>query len=121
MMNKIATTFAMSFLLFSFSQVSHAEKMLSGDEIKVLLNGKTAYVTLDSSTQWRQYFAADGSSSRDNGETSDWSVEGDKHCNTAAKLRCAPVRDNGDGTYARLKPNGSPAVTWTRIVDGKDF
>ena len=120
-MNKIATTLTVFSLLFSISQVCHAEKMLSGDEIKALLTGKTVYVTLNSSTQWRQYFAADGSSARDNGETSEWSVDGDKHCNTAAATRCAAIRDNGDGTYARLKPNGSTAVTWTKIVNGKDF
>lgn len=108
-------------LLFSISQVCHAEKTLSGDEIKTLLTGKTVYVTVNSSTQWRQYFAADGGSARDNGETSDWTVEGDKHCNTASATRCAAIRDNGDGTYARLKPNGSPLVIWTKLVNGKDF
>ena len=95
--------------------------MLSGDEIKALLTGKTIYVTPNGSTQWRQYFAADGTSARDNGEISDWTVEGDKHCNTVATTRCAAIRDNGDGTYARLKPNGSTLVTWTKIVNGKDF
>jgi len=122
MMNKIATAFAGFTLLFSFSQVSHAEKILSGDEIKALISGKTVYTSMSSSSHWRQYFAADGSSARDNGEISDWSVEGDMHCNTAAtSLRCAAIRDNGDGTYARLRPNGSPAVTWTKIIDGKEF
>lgn len=108
-------------MMFSLVQTSHAEKMLSGDEIKALVTGKTVDVSLSSSSQWRQYFAADGSSARDNGEVSDWSVEGDKHCNSVAALRCAAIRDNGDGTYARLKPDGSPAVTWTKITDGKDF
>ena len=84
-MNKIATTLTVFSLLFSISQVCHAEKMLSGDEIKALLTGKTIYVTPNGSTQWRQYFAADGTSARDNGEISDWTVEGDKHCNTVAR------------------------------------
>lgn len=120
-MKKLATTLAVFSLLLPVSQICHAGKMLSGDEIKALITGKTVYVSLNSNTQWRQYFSADGSSARDNGETSDWSVEDGKHCNTAANLRCAAIRDNGDGTYARLKPNGSPAVTWTKIVNGKDF
>ena len=120
-MKTIATAFAGFALLFSFAQASHAEKLLNGDEIKALISGKTVDVSLSSNSQWRQYFAADGSSDRDNGEKSTWSVEGDKHCNTASSLRCAAIRDNGDGTYARLKANGSPAVTWTKFVDGKDF
>jgi len=120
-MKKHATAFAALTLLFSFSQPSHADKTLTGDEIKALVSGKTVYVSSSSSTQWRQFFAADGSSDRDNGEKSDWYVENDKHCNTASSLLCASIRDNGDGTYARLKPNGSPAVTWAKIVDGKDF
>ncbi|MDP3421416.1 MAG: hypothetical protein Q8S10_10860 [Thiobacillus sp.] len=117
-MKKIAVGFALSFLL---AQASHAGKVLSGDEIKALVANKTITVVLSSSNQWRQYFSADGSSKRDNGENSTWYVENDKHCNTAAKLLCAAVQENGDGTYSRLKPDGGPAVTWTKIVDGKDF
>jgi hypothetical protein len=118
---KIATASACFVLLFSISQAGHAEKMLSGNEIKALVSGKTVHVTKGSSTKWRIYHAPNGSAEVDNGETSDWSVEGDKHCNSGAPLRCASIRDNGDGTYARLKPNGSPGVVWTKIVDGKDF
>lgn len=97
-----------------------AGKVLSGDEIKALVTGKTVTVEAPGGG-WKQYFAPDGSSERDNGENSTWSIEGDKHCNTAAKLRCAPVEANGDGTYARLKPDGRPAVSWTKFVDGKNF
>lgn len=117
-MKKVAVGFALLFLL---AQVSHAGKVLSGGEIRALVANKTITVVLGSSNQWRQYFAADGSSNRDNGENSTWYIEHDKHCNTAAKLLCAAIQDNGDGSYARLKPNGDPAVTWTKIVDGKDF
>ena len=121
-MNKITTAFAGFTLMFTLSQASQAEKMLSGDEIKALVSNKTVTVIYSSSNQWRQYFAADGSSIRENGETSTWNTEGDNHCNTAsAKFPCAPVRDNGDGTYSRLKSDGSPIVTWTKFVDGKDF
>jgi hypothetical protein len=116
-MKKVAVGFALFFLL---AQASHAGKVLSGDEIKALITHKTVSVSAGSN-QWRQYFAADGTSLRDNGENSTWYVERDKHCNTAAQLLCAAIRDNGDGTYARLKANGDPAVIWTSIVDGKDF
>lgn len=121
-MKKIAFAFAGFALLFSLSQASHADKMLSGDEIKALVTNKTISVIYSSSNQWRQYFAADGSSIRDNGETSTWNIDGDNHCNSAsAKFPCAPIRDNGDGTYSRLKSDGSPIVTWTKFVEGKDF
>lgn len=122
-MNKLAVAIAGFSMLFSLSQACHAEKMLSGDEIKALITGKTVYVVVpNSSTNWRQYYAADGSSARDNGQTSTWQVEGDIHCNTAAKNNpCLPIRDNGNGTYDRMKSDGSPAVTWTKIIDGKEF
>jgi hypothetical protein len=117
-MKKIAVGFALFFLL---AQASHAAKVLSGDEIKALITDKTVSVSAGSK-QWRQYFAADGSSARDNGKNSTWSVEGDKHCNTAAAdFPCAPVRDNGDETYSRIKDNGEAIVTWSKIVGGKDF
>lgn len=117
-MKKVAVGVALFFLLV---QASHASRVLNGDEIKALITNKTVLVSTGSK-QWHQHFAADGSSARDNGETSTWSVEGDKHCNTASvKFPCAPIRDNGDGSYARIKDNGDVIVTWTKIVDGKDF
>lgn len=121
MMKKIAVAFAGFTLMFSLTQASFAEKMLSGDEIKALVTNKTVDVTLTNKNKWRQFFANDGSSDRDNGLKSNWYTEGDKHCNTGTSLLCAPIRDNGDGTYSRLKDDGGVAVTWTKIVDGKDF
>jgi len=120
-MKKIAVRFAGFALFFLLAQGSHAGKLLSGDEIKALITHKTVLVTFTGSNQWRQYFSADGASHRDNGEKSTWYIENDKHCNSAAQLLCAAIQDNGDGTYARLKANGETAVTWTKIVDGKDF
>jgi hypothetical protein len=110
--------------LFAIAQVQavYASKKMSGDEIKALLTNKTVSVALvGKNIKWRQYFGPDGKSNRDNGETSEWSVEGDKHCNTAAMLKCAAVVDNGDGTYSRMKPNGEATVKWTNIVEGKQF
>lgn len=120
-MKRIAMAFAGCVLFFSLAHASHAAKVLSGDEIKALITHKTVLVVKTSSSQWRQYFAADGTSNRDNGEKSTWYIENDKHCNTATPLLCAAIRDNGDGTYSRLQSNGDVAVTWTKIVDGKDF
>lgn len=120
-MIRLGTVISVVSALLAISQPCHAEKLLGGDEIKALITGKTVYASMGGNGEWRQFFAPDGTSARDTGETSDWSVEGDKHCNSGVNLRCAAIRDNGDGTYARLKPNGSPAVTWTKIVNGKDF
>jgi len=99
-----------------------AGKLLTGDEIKALITDKTVSVTVPNGAKWRQYFAPDGNSDRDSGEKSQWHVEDDKHCNTAAKkFPCAPIRSNDDGTCSRLKPDGGEAVKWTAIVDGKAF
>ena len=122
-MKIITVVFASFALFFSLAQVSHAGKLLTGDEIKTLVTDKTLSVTVVSNgKQWRQYHAADGSSFRDNGETSKWHVEKDKHCSTAATyFPCALIQDNGDGTYARVQDNGDALVIWSKIVDGKAF
>lgn len=120
-MNKIYAAGACLLLMSLIPLNSYAGKILSGDEIKELITDKTVFVTLNSSTQWRQYHAANGESYRDNGNISDWYVEDNMHCNTAARLVCAEIRDNEDGTYARLKNNGETAVIWNKIIDGKDF
>lgn len=113
--------FALAGFMLLFAQTSLADKMLSGDEIKALISNKTVSVSAPSA-DWQQYFAADGSSVRDNGQNSSWYIEDNKHCNTAsAKFLCAPIRDNGDGTYARIKDNGDVIVSWSKIVDGKKF
>jgi len=111
-----------SLLVFSQVQAVYADKVLSGDELKALLTNKTVSVAVvGKSVKWRQYFGPDGKSNRDNGEESEWYVKDNKHCNSAANLLCASVRDNGDGSYSRLKPDGKPAVNWTNIVEGKKF
>ena len=122
-MKKIAVAVAGFAMLFTLAQASHAEKMLSGDDIKALITNKTIDVSLpNGSKKWRQYYAADGSSARDNGQKSEWNIDGDKHCNTAATdYPCVGIRDNGDGTYSRVKDNGGAVVNWTKFVEGKDF
>lgn len=122
-MKKVAVAVAGFAMLFSLAQASHAEKMLSGDEIKALITNKTIDVSLPNGSQkWRQYYAADGSSLRNNGQKSEWNIDGNKHCNTAAVNNpCVGIRDNGDGTYSRVNDNGDAVVNWIKIVDGKDF
>ena len=107
--------------MLALAPASYAEKMLTGDEIKALISNKTVSVTHKNGTQWRTYFAPDGKSVRNNGDSSEWSVEDNKHCSSTAKLRCGAIRDNGNGTYSRLKPDGVQVVLWEKIVDGKDF
>lgn len=119
--------FALSTLFLSLAAVVtpvQAGKTLSGDEIKALISGKTVYVTLNANgAKWKSYFAADGSALLSNSsDKQEWRIdENGRHCNTGVPLACAPIVDNGDGTFSRVKPDGSVAVTWTKIVDGKDF
>ena len=113
----------MSLMLFTLS--GHAAKTLSGDEVKALITDKTVNVTrVKDGAQWKAYFGADGTSITSgavSGEST-WHVDGEgRHCNEGVKLKCAAVVDKGDGTYARVKPDGSPAVLWTEIVDGKNL
>jgi hypothetical protein len=107
------------------STTVRAERILSGDEVKELITDKTVYVTRHrDGKQWKAYFFADGSAFLDvkDMKKDTWHIDKKgRHCNTGVRLVCAPIQDNGDGTYSRLKPNGKKAVTWTKIVDGKDF
>lgn len=99
------------------------QRVLTSDEIKALISDKTVHVTRKhDGAQWKIFFGADGKSlSSDTGEGT-WEVSGSgEHCNSGIKLKCAKVVDNGDGTYSRLKPNGDVAVTWTKIVAGKEM
>lgn len=114
--------FALGFALLA--NPAFAQKMLDGDEVKKLIAGKTVHIThAKSGKQWRSYFAEDGKAFLDNsGQEESWEIDDKgRHCNTGVPLMCAKIRDNGDGTYSRMKPNGEAAVTWTKIEDGKKF
>lgn len=104
---------------------ARAETVLSSDELKALISDKTVAVTrARDGAQWKVYFAADGSQvSRGaiNRESRWWIDEDGRHCNAGVRLKCAQVVDKGDGTYARIKRNGEPAVIWTSIVDGRQL
>lgn len=125
--NNCRSRFILSALFLGLAAVvtpAQAGKTLSGDEVKALISGKTVHVTNNATgKKWKSHFAADGSASLSNStDVQTWHVD-DKgqHCNSGVPLVCAPIVDNGDGTYSRMKPNGTVAVTWTRIVNGKDF
>jgi len=96
---------------------------LSADQLKELVSGKTLFVeNPKNGKSWQMYHDPDGTTYKSDGNEGKWNITDDgKHCNTGVPLKCAKVVDNGDGTYNRLKPNGSTAVVWTKIVDGKDF
>lgn len=97
------------------------QKIVGADALKALMSGKTVSVIHNNSgREWKMYFSPEGKSIRDNGDEGAWEVNSSgQHCNTGVKLKCAKVADLGDGTYARLKPSGDIAVTWTKIEDGK--
>lgn len=127
MNQKNKTSVFFSSLLLSLALLApaaHAGKILSGDEVKSLITGKTISVTHGASgAKWKAYFAADGSAALDNSANQEsWHIDDKgRHCNTGVPLVCAPISDNGDGTYSRLKQNGDVAVIWTKIEDGKTF
>ena len=97
------------------------QKIVDADTIKALITGKTVSVTHErSGNEWKMYFSPEGKSIRDNGDEADWRINSEgQHCNTGVPLECAKVADLGNGTYARIKPNGDIAVIWTKIEDGK--
>lgn len=92
------------------------DRILSADEVKKLISGNTVRVTLVSNgDQWSIFFAPDGKGyeSKDQARGT-WEVKDNgEHCASWAKLKCAKVADIGGGKYARLKPDGEQAVTWT--------
>jgi len=115
---------ALFLVLATTATAVQAGKTLSGDEIRTLISGKTVYVTqYGNGSRWRAYFSADGSASlSDSFKQEAWHIdEQGQHCTTGFPLPCAPIQDNGDGTYYRSKSDGSIASVWTKIVDGKDF
>ncbi len=99
-----------------------ANKTLSADEVKKLITGKTVHVTRKhDGKQWKLYFAPDGKGYQTaDSAAGTWEIKDNgEHCASWATLKCAKIADLGNSQYARLKPNGDVAVTWTKIEDGK--
>ena len=126
---KIKLTIISLFFLLGASFQAHAGKVLSNDEVKALVSGKTVHAKhLKKGFNFSVYFNADGSVIRkwknDKMQDGKWFFDGNLHCiNVGGGDRCASIEDNGDGTYKRLKGGNSNKhfITWTKIVDGKDL
>ncbi|TNF92531.1 MAG: hypothetical protein EP297_13235 [Gammaproteobacteria bacterium] len=120
----IITTFI---LMIGISFQANAGNVLSADEIKALITGKTVHAKHEKKGfTFSAYFAEDGSAIRKwkGGELQDgkYSFKDNMHCiNVGGGDKCATIEDNGDGTYKRLKGGKKHFITWQRIVDGKDL
>jgi hypothetical protein len=117
------------FLLLGASFHAHAGKVLSNDEVKALVSGKTVHAKHEKKGfNFSVYFNADGSAVRkwknDKLQDGKWFFKDNLHCiNVGGGDKCGSIEDNGDGTYKRLKGGNSNKhfITWTKIVDGKDL
>ncbi|MBI5936449.1 MAG: hypothetical protein HY850_01215 [Betaproteobacteria bacterium] len=111
--------------LFFFHAYALAGETLNADAVKKLITGNTAHTQRGNGAVLKNYFAPDGKIIRhENGETSEgtWMVKDDgMHCVEGIAGGCASIVKNGDGSYDRVRSNGKVAVTWTTVVNGKDF
>ncbi len=116
-----------------FIGTASAADYMSADEIKALISGKTTHgVGLKKDFTVVTHFAPDGSlmgERNGNKRTGSWNVTDDgQHCVdfSDGKNNCRFIKDNGDGTYSRVKVktkgNGTtvhiPVVKWERIEEG---
>ena len=114
-------------LMLGISFQANAGNVLSADEIKTLIAGKTVHAKHEKKGfTFSVYFNEDGTAIRKwkGGEIQDgtYSFKGDMHCiNVGDGDKCASIEDNGDGTYKRLKNGKKHFITWQEIVDGKDI
>lgn len=116
-------------LMLAVSFPVHAGKVLSADEVKALVSGKTVHAKHEKKGfNFSVYFNADGSVVRkwknDTLQDGKWFFKDNLHCiNVGGSDKCGSIEDNGDGTYSRLKNGDSNKrfITWTKIVDGKNL
>ena len=114
-------------LMLGISFQANAGNVLSADEIKTLIAGKTVHAKHEKKGfTFSVYFNEDGTAIRKwkDGEIQNgtYSFKGDMHCiNVGDGDKCASIEDNGDGTYKRLKNGKKHFITWQEIVDGKDI
>ena len=126
---KLKLTMISLLFLLGASFQAHAGKVLSPDELKTLITGKTVHAKHEKKGfTFRVYFNDDGSVIRkwknDKLQDGKWFFDGNLHCiNVGDGDKCASIEDNGDGTYKRLKGGNSDKhfISWTKIVDGKDL
>lgn len=106
---------------------ANAGNVLSADEIKTLITGKTVHAKHEKKGfTFSVYFAEDGSAIRkwknDKLQNGKYSFKDNMHCiNVGGGNKCATIEDNGDGSYKRLGGGKKHKITWMKVVDGKDF
>ena len=126
---KIKSILVTVLFMLGVSMQAQAGKVLSPDELKALITGKTVHAKHEKKGfNFSVYFNADGSAVRkwkgDKIQEGKWFFKDNLHCiNVGGGDKCATMEDNGDGTYKRLKGGDSSKhfISWTKIVDGKDF
>jgi hypothetical protein len=114
-------------LMAGASFQANAGNPLSAEEIKTLITGKTVHAKHEKKGfTFSVYFAEDGSAIRkwknDELQNGKYTFKDNMHCiNVGDGDKCATIEDNGDGSYKRLKNGKKHMITWTKVVDGKDF
>ena len=102
-----------------------AGEMLDAAAVVKLISGNTVHVLRSDGTVLKNHFAPDGKVIRyENGQTSEgtWLVKDDgTHCVEGIAGGCARIMKNSDGSYDRVQPWSKTAITWTAVVNGKDF
>ena len=102
-----------------------AGETLDAAAVVKLITGNTVHVLRSDGTTIKNYFSTDGKVIRyENGNTSEgtWQVKDDgTHCVEGIAGGCARIMKNGDGSYDRVQPWSKAAITWTAVVNGKDF
>ena len=119
-MKKTFTLIMASMLAFSFS--AHAEKVLTGDEVKVLFSGKKFKgKNHDTGKDSTNTAKADGWMNANVLMGPNWSIkwwvnEEGLHCLKHPKFgeSCGTIIDNGDGSYTRMV-DGKKANTYKRF------
>ncbi len=122
-MNKALLSLAGLLVLCGSAQ---AGETLDAAAVKKLITGNTAHIQRGDGSSLKTYFSPDGKVIRhENGVTSEgtWQVKDDgMHCvEGIAGGGCARIVKNADGSYERVQPWSKAAITWTAIVNGKDF
>jgi len=107
------------------SSTAYAGEPLDANAVKKLISGNTAHGLAPNGMTPKIYFAADGKLIRQDGNKTregTWQVKDDgMQCVEGTPGGCARIVRNDDGTYARVNADGKKLLTWTKIVNGKDF
>jgi hypothetical protein len=110
------------------SPLAIAGETLSAEEIKKLIVGNTVYAErLNDGLKFAICFGANGECVRHLGDRlvgCNYQITDDnQHClilEGGAKL-CTRIQSNGDGTYSRIKYDGTPYIKWYKVTTGCAF